>query len=104
MHAAAAGALILASWPLHAADPLAGYPVKPIRVVIAQEAGSSVDTNICLLAPLLGDALGRSLVVDNRPGAGGTLGIAIGTAFAQFMRDDMARFGIAAKATDLKVE
>ncbi len=82
MHAAAACALNLASWPLHAADPLAGYPVKPIRVVIAQEAGSSVDTNIRVLAPLLGDALGRSLVVDNRPGAGGTLGMAIGAAAA----------------------
>jgi tripartite-type tricarboxylate transporter receptor subunit TctC len=80
--AAAACALVLASWPLHAAGPVAAYPAKPIRVVIAQEAGSSIDTNIRVLAPLLGEALGRLLVVDNRPGAGGTLGMAIGAAAA----------------------
>ena len=82
IHAAAACALILASWPLHAVGSVAAYPAKPIRVVIAQEAGSSVDTNIRVLAPLLGEALGRLLVVDNRPGAGGTLGMAIGAAAA----------------------
>ncbi|MEO8442597.1 MAG: tripartite tricarboxylate transporter substrate-binding protein [Betaproteobacteria bacterium] len=68
--------------PLSAADPAAGYPIKPVRVVIAQEAGSSVDTNIRVLAPLLGEALGGSLVVDNRPGAGGAIGMAIGAAAA----------------------
>ena len=75
-------AMALAALPLCAADPAAGYPLKPIRVVIAQEAGSSIDTNIRVLAPLLGEALGRLLVVDNRPGAGGTLGMSIGAAAA----------------------
>jgi tripartite-type tricarboxylate transporter receptor subunit TctC len=75
-------AIGIAAPPLYAADPAAGYPIKPIRVVIAQEAGSSVDTNIRVLAPLLGDALGRSLVVDNRPGAGGAIGMTIGAAAA----------------------
>ena len=68
--------------PLRAADTAADYPTKPIRVVIAQEAGSSVDTNIRVLTPPLGAALGRSLVVDNRPGAGGAIGMAIGAAAA----------------------
>ena len=67
---------------LHAADPAAGYPVRPIRVVIAQEAGSSIDTNVRALTRLLGEALGGTLVVDNRPGAGGTLGIAMGAGAA----------------------
>jgi tripartite-type tricarboxylate transporter receptor subunit TctC len=83
---AAGGALLLAmtvaGLPLRAAGPAANYPVKPIRVVIAQEAGSSVDTNIRALTRLLGEALGGSLVVDNRPGAGGALGMAIGAAAA----------------------
>ena len=72
----------IAAPPLGAADLTAAYPIKPIRVVIAQEAGSSVDTNVRVLAPLLGDALGRSLVVDNRPGAGGAIGMTIGAAAA----------------------
>lgn len=75
-------ATIIAAAPLCAADLAAGYPVKPIRVVIAQEAGSSVDTNIRVLTQPLGEALGRPLVVDNRPGAGGAIGMGIGAAAA----------------------
>jgi tripartite-type tricarboxylate transporter receptor subunit TctC len=65
-----------------AQQPSARYPTKPIRVVIAQEAGSSIDTNIRVIGPLLGEALGQLLIVDNRPGAGGTLGMTIGAAAA----------------------
>ena len=75
-------AATIAAPPLLAADPAADYPKKSIRVVIAQEAGSSVDTNIRVLTPPLGEALGRPLVVDNRPGAGGAIGMAIGAAAA----------------------
>ena len=58
----------------------ANYPLRPIRVIIAQDAGSSVDTNIRTIAPLLGQSLGQQLVIDNRPGAGGAVGMAIGAA------------------------
>lgn len=67
---------------LAAASAGARYPDRPIRVVISQEAGSSIDTNFRAIAPLLSDALGQQLVVDNRPGAGGTIGMTIGAAAA----------------------
>jgi len=72
----------LTAFAVHAAEPATNYPLKPIRVVIAQEAGSSIDTNIRVLTQPLGDALGRPLVVDNRPGAGGSIGMTIGAAAA----------------------
>jgi tripartite-type tricarboxylate transporter receptor subunit TctC len=78
-----AGIVLAVAGPGDAASPSPGqYPVRPIRVVIAQEAGSSIDTNIRVVAPLLSERLGRQLVIDNRPGAGGTLGMTIGAAAA----------------------
>jgi tripartite-type tricarboxylate transporter receptor subunit TctC len=65
-----------------AAEPAAGYPARPIRVVIAQQAGSSIDTNIRVVGTALAEALGQPLVIDNRPGAGGALGMTIGAAAA----------------------
>ena len=65
-----------------AAQPTTAYPDRPIRVVIAQQAGSSIDTNIRVVGTALGDALGQPLVIDNRPGAGGSLGMAIGATAA----------------------
>jgi len=87
MHATLAGialaaATLAAAAPGGAAEPAAGYPTRPIRVVIAQEAGSSIDTNVRVIGPLLGEALGQQLVIDNRPGAGGTIGMTIGAAAA----------------------
>jgi tripartite-type tricarboxylate transporter receptor subunit TctC len=62
------------------AQQAASYPDRPIRVVIAQQAGSSIDTNIRVVGTALGEALGQPLVIDNRPGAGGALGMTIGAA------------------------
>ena len=49
---------------------------QPIRVVVPFTAGSGTDVVARLLAEKLGPALGTSIVVDNRAGAGGTLGAA----------------------------
>jgi len=57
-----------------AADPAKGYPDKPIRFVVAQTPGSSIDTMSRVVATKLGELLGQQLVVDNRTGAGGTIG------------------------------
>lgn len=57
-----------------AADPAREYPNKPVRFVIAQTPGSSIDTMSRVVATKLGDLLGQQFVVDNRTGAGGTIG------------------------------
>ena len=50
-----------------------GYPVKPIRFVVGGGAGSATDLRARWLAPKLSAALGQSVVIDNRPGAGGNI-------------------------------
>jgi tripartite-type tricarboxylate transporter receptor subunit TctC len=50
------------------------YPSRPIRMVVPLSAGGFADVPARLLAPRLSNALGRQVFVDNRPGAGGTIG------------------------------
>jgi tripartite-type tricarboxylate transporter receptor subunit TctC len=56
-----------------AAAPAKDYPNRPIRFVIGQTPGSSIDTMGRVVATKLGEILGQQLVVDNRTGAGGTI-------------------------------
>jgi tripartite-type tricarboxylate transporter receptor subunit TctC len=51
----------------------AGYPAKTIRIVSPFAAGGSTDTLARLIGPKLTESWGQSVVVDNRPGAGGTV-------------------------------
>jgi len=60
--------------PAGAARAAAEYPVKPIRLIIANTTGTSVDTLSRILAVRMGEALGQQMVTDNRGGAGGTIG------------------------------
>lgn len=50
------------------------YPSKPIRVVVAFGPGGIADTIARLVGQKLGERFGQSIVVDNRAGAGGTVG------------------------------
>ena len=50
-----------------------GYPAKPVRVVVGFAAGSSSDVTMRILAPKLTEVWGQSVIVDNRPGAGGNI-------------------------------
>lgn len=64
-----------AAWlPLSAAAQAAGYPNKPIRVIVPFAAGSTTDIIARAIADKMGAGLGQPLIVDNRGGASGTIG------------------------------
>jgi tripartite-type tricarboxylate transporter receptor subunit TctC len=59
------------------ADPAAAYPQRPVRFVVGFTPGGQPDITARILAVKLTETFGQQVVVDNRPGAGGTLGTKI---------------------------
>jgi tripartite-type tricarboxylate transporter receptor subunit TctC len=53
------------------------YPVKPIRVIVPLPAGDTCDIFARLLGQKVSERLGQQLVVDNRAGAGGAIGLSL---------------------------
>ncbi|MEI6545582.1 MAG: tripartite tricarboxylate transporter substrate binding protein [Burkholderiales bacterium] len=51
------------------------YPTKPIRIVVPWSAGGSTDAIGRTLAARLSETIGQQVIVENKPGAGGTLGV-----------------------------
>ncbi len=51
------------------------YPTRPVRIVVASVAGSAPDVLARVLAEGLTSPLGQPVIVDNKPGAGGVVGI-----------------------------
>jgi len=52
------------------------WPSKPIRMIVTFPPGGSSDATVRIVAPKLGERLGQQVIVDNRPGAGGNIGLA----------------------------
>ncbi len=52
----------------------AAWPEKPIRIIVPYVPGGNIDITARTLAPGLGEALGQTIIVENRGGAGGTIG------------------------------
>jgi tripartite-type tricarboxylate transporter receptor subunit TctC len=51
------------------------YPARPVRIVVGYPAGGVTDIYARLIGQWLSDRFGQSFVVENRPGAGGTIGV-----------------------------
>jgi tripartite-type tricarboxylate transporter receptor subunit TctC len=70
--------LLLAAACVHAqttaAKGDAGYPVKPVRVIVPYPAGGGTDLVMRAIQPVLAERLGQPVVIDNRPGATGAIG------------------------------
>jgi tripartite-type tricarboxylate transporter receptor subunit TctC len=64
-------ACLLAPGPIHAQD---SYPSRPVRIIVPTPPGGPVDVVARLVAQSLSTSIGQSFVVDNRPGAGNTIG------------------------------
>lgn len=69
----ACGTLCALSLPVRAQGK---YPDRPITYIVAYTPGSANDILVRIMAPELGTNLGGTIVVENRPGAGGTVGMA----------------------------
>jgi len=77
-----ASAVAPAAWQAHAQST---WPSQPIRMVVPYPAGGGTDFFARLVAPGMGEALGTTILVDNRPGASGMIGA---TAVAKQMPAD----------------
>ena len=65
---------LLACVLINGAAQAQSWPTKPVRVVVPFTAGSATDTMARTVGDAMSKAMGQPFVVDNKPGAGGTIG------------------------------
>ncbi len=70
LHSVLLGVALLTGTLAHAQQ----YPAKPIRLVVPFPAGGATDIFARAVSQKLGEKLGTNVIVDNKPGAGGTIG------------------------------
>ena len=64
--------LLAALWSLPALAET--YPTKPVKIIVPFPAGQSTDILARVMADQLTRSLGQQVIVENRPGAGGSIG------------------------------
>ncbi len=67
--------LIVLLWVWSSAVSAQSYPTKPIRIIVPFTPGSATDIMARIVGERLNAAWGQAVVVENKPGAGGTIGI-----------------------------
>src|SRR5437762_4989055 len=67
-------ALAVVSLVLAAAAGAQSYPNRPIKVIVPWPPGQATDTAARVVSDKMGIQLGQQFIIDNRPGAGGTIG------------------------------
>src|SRR5688572_11651751 len=70
-------ALLASAMPAAAQESAKSYPTRPVRMIVPNAPGSSVDTLSRIMGNGLSQVLGQQVVMDNRPGAGGVIGMEI---------------------------
>jgi tripartite-type tricarboxylate transporter receptor subunit TctC len=65
------------TWPAAANAQAPKYPVKPIRIIISLPPAGTTDIVARIVAQKFTEALGQTVIVDNRPGGGTTIGNAV---------------------------
>src|SRR5438876_7260580 len=89
----------------HRAAAADDYPSRPVTLIAPWPAGGAVDTLCRIFAAKLTDRLGKSIIVENRPGAGSVLGVATAARAAPAAPDGytLVMGGSAALATTVTV-
>ncbi|HYC47326.1 MAG TPA: tripartite tricarboxylate transporter substrate binding protein [Burkholderiales bacterium] len=70
--------LVIASGAASAAAAEPAYPTRPVRLIVPYPPGGSTDPTARIYGAWLSEKLGQQFVIDNRPGAGSTIGHALG--------------------------
>jgi len=73
----AMAASLLGAVPAVAQDAVKNYPSRPIRLIVPNAPGSAVDTLSRIVGTELSNTIGQQVVMDNRAGAGGIIGMEI---------------------------